>query len=161
MSLREQLIVAVLFRDRFGHEVVGVDKRVASRFFFDAFNKDASFLEAHVLGRVGAVEIESYQVVRLRLNGFQKEVGLFDRIAGLAEMISAPFVTALLRFNLALGVFMIDTIANCRAMNDRNRALVSRKLVPIDRITFKRIDGERDVGTLPGFVEFEGLGEGE
>jgi hypothetical protein len=39
-------------------------------------------------------------------------------------------------------------------MNDGDHAPVRRKLQPIDIVSFKRIDGDGDVGIFPGFVEF-------
>jgi len=159
MRLREQLTVAVLLGDRFRHQVVGVDERIATGLCLDALDEHQCIFESHVLRCIRAIEIESYQVVRLGLDDFQKEVGLFDRIARLAEMISAPLVATLLCFDFSLGIFAIDPITNRRAMNDRNDALVRRELIPINRIAFERIDGDGDVRVLPGFVEFGRLSE--
>jgi hypothetical protein len=113
-----------------------------------------------VFSEVCAFQIKRYQVIGLRLNCFEKEVGLFDRIARFAVVVSAPLVAALLRLNFSIRVLPVDAIANRRAMNNGDNALVGCELVPIDVVTFEGIDHDGDVRILPGFVEFGGLGEG-
>jgi hypothetical protein len=39
-------------------------------------------------------------------------------------------------------------------MNDGDDALVGGELHPVNWVAFERIDGERDVGILPGLGEF-------
>jgi hypothetical protein len=102
-----------------------------------------------VFFEVCAFQIKRDQVIRFRLNGREKEIGLLDWIAGLAKMISAPLVTALLRFDLPVRVFLVDPIANRGAMNDGDDALVRRELVPIDVVPFERVDDDCNVRILP------------
>src|SRR5712692_3143867 len=101
------------------HYVVRINQRIASGLFLDSLDKSAGLFETHVLRRVRAFQIESEQIVFARLDGFQKEISLLDRIAGLSQVISAPLVAALLRFVAALGVLEVGTISDGRAMNDR------------------------------------------
>src|SRR5437016_4673565 len=154
LRLRKHLIRAILFRDCLGDFVVAVDERIAAGLFLDAFDEDARFVKAHVLRPIRAFEIERDQIIRRGLYRIQKKVGLLNRITRLSKMISAPFVPALLRLVPALTIFAVCPIANRRAMNDRHHALVSSKLLPINLVSFVRINRQRDVRVLPGLVEF-------
>src|ERR1051325_8699500 len=99
MRFCENFIITELIGDRFGHEIVGVNEWIAAGSFFYAIDEDTRFIEAHVLFKVGAFQIERQEIVWLRLDCLEEEISLLDRIPGLAVVISAPFVAALLRFN--------------------------------------------------------------
>ena len=107
-----------------------------------------------MLRPVRAFEIERNQIISRGLYRIQKEVGLLNRITRPSEMISAPFVSALLRFISALGVLAIGSIPNGRPVNDRHDSFVGCEVVPIDIVSFVRINCERDVWLLPGLAEF-------
>src|SRR6266568_879466 len=152
--LRENLIGSELLGNRFGNFVVCVNQRIAAGLFLDAFDEDARIVKAHVLRSIRAFEIERNQIISRRLYRIQKKVSLLDRITRLSEMISAPFVSALLRFVPPLTIFAVCPISNRRAMNDRHHALVSCELVPIDFVSFVWINPQRDIRILPGLTEF-------
>ena len=149
-----------LFGDRFGYFVVRINQRIAPELFLDSLDEDARVVKAHVLRRIFTFEIERNQVVSFGLNRLQKEVRLLNRRAGFAKVISAPFIAALLCFDLAFLIQTIDSVADGGAMDDRHHARVGRQLVPVDFISFVGINRQRDVWILPGFGEFGRLGEG-
>jgi len=152
--LRKHFIRPESFRDCLGDFVVAVDERIAAGLLSYPFDESARPVKAHVLRPIRAFKIEGNQVISFRLNSFQKEISLFDWITRPSEMISAPFVPTLLRLIPAVTVFAICPIPNCRAMNDRHDPFVGCEVVPIDIVSFVRINGERDVRLLPGLTEF-------
>jgi hypothetical protein len=159
MGLREHVVERGFCADSFRDQVISVNDRKAAGFLLDAINEDSRFVKAHVLIKVGALQIERDQIVLLRFDCGEKEVGLFDRIAGLTVVIRTPLVTALLRFDLSLGILLVNAIANRRAMNDADDALVCGELFPTDVVSFKRINNDGDVRVFPGLVEGGRLGE--
>src|SRR5262245_11266874 len=132
MGLREKIIFSVLIRDGLGDQVVGVDDRQAAGLLFDSIDEVPSLCKAHVFRPVSAFQIQRNQVVGLGLYGFQKKVGLLNRITGLAVVVRAPLVATLLRFNFTLGIFAVGAISDGRAMNNGDDALVGGKLLPVD-----------------------------
>src|ERR1700738_3818159 len=96
----------------------------------------------------------SHQVIGFGLHGFQNEIGLFDRVTGLAEVISAPLVAAFLCFITALGVLAVCSIADSRAVNDCHYARVCGQQVPINFVSFVGINCQRNLGILPRLTEF-------
>jgi hypothetical protein len=159
MRAGKWIVRAKSIRDDLRYCVVRINERIPSCRYFYALDEQQRFIETHVLRGIDAVEIERDQIVSLGLNRCQKEIGLLDRITRLAEMISAPLVATPLRFNLSFGIFLVSPIANRRAMNYRHDAIVGGELIPIDRVSFERINRQRDIRILPRFIELGRLGK--
>src|SRR5439155_511421 len=122
----KNFVGAKFFGDRFGYFVVRINQRIAPELFLDSLDEDARVVKAHVLRRIFTFEIERNQVVSFGLNRLQKEVRLLNRSAGFAKVISAPFIAALLCFDLAFLIQTIDSVADGGAMDDRHHARAGR-----------------------------------
>lgn len=105
--LIENVVCPELFGDLSGNFIVRVDERIAPGFFLNTFDEDPSFIEIHVLGRIRAIQVQCEEIIFSRFDCAEKEIGLLNRVAGLSEMVGAPFVSAPLRFNSPFGIFPV------------------------------------------------------
>ena len=133
--------------------VVGVDQRVAPGLLLNPLQEALRLRDVHGFAAGDIFQVQREDLAARIAHDLQVELGLFHRIAGGAEMVGTPQVTAGLRRVSLRHIRAIGNQAMRGAMDHTCHARRRGKLAPVDCVLLILVDHERGTRVAPGGVE--------